>query len=70
MMTNRILSWTLAAALCLTTLGCGNTAGTDAKKETQPAASPPAAANDGSGTTAPAKPQPAEGSGTTGSGSK
>ena len=69
-MTHRILSWSLVAVLGLATLGCGNTAGTDAKKGSQPAATAPAATDDGSGTKAPAKPQPAEGSGTTGSGSK
>lgn len=69
-MTRRILSWSLVAVLGLATLGCGNTAGTGAKKGSQPAATPKAATEAGSGTTAPAKPQPAEGSGTTGSGSK
>lgn len=70
-MTHRILSWSLVAVLGLATLGCGNTADTDAKKKgSQPAATTPAAPNDGSGTTAPAKPQPTERSGTGGSGSR
>jgi len=69
-MTHRILSWSLVAVLGLTTLGCGNTGGTDAKKDSQPAVNPSAATEDGSGTKAPAEPQPTEGSGTAGSGSK
>ena len=67
-MTHRILSWSLVAVLGLATLGCGNTG--DAKKESQPAVTPPAATDDGSGTKAPAEPEPAERPGTTGSGSK
>ena len=69
-MTHRILSWSLVAVLGLATLGCGNTGGTGTKKGSQPAVTRPAADDDGSGTKAPPKPQPAEGSGTTGSGSK
>lgn len=69
-MTHRILSWSLVAVLGLATLGCGNTAGTDAKKGSQPTVTPKAATEAGSGTKALAKPQPAEGSGTTGSGSR
>jgi hypothetical protein len=69
-MTHRILSWSLVAILGLATLGCGNTGGTDAKKESQPAVTPPAATDDGSGTKAPAEPKSTEGSGTTGSGSR
>jgi hypothetical protein len=67
-MTHRILSWSLVAILGLATLGCGNTG--DAKKESQPAVTPPAATDAGSGTKAPAEPQPTGGSGTTGSGSR
>ena len=69
-MTHRILLWSFMATLGLATLGCGNTAGTDAKKESKPAATPAAAADDGSGTKAPADAQPTESSGATGSGSK
>ena len=69
-MTHRILSWSLVAALGLATLGCGNAAGTDAKKGSQPAATTPAAADEGSGTKAPAKARPAEDSEPTGSGSR
>lgn len=69
-MTHRILSWSLVSVLGLTTLGCGNTGDTDAKKESQPAVTPSAANEDGSGTKAPAEPKPTEGSGTTGSGSR
>lgn len=67
-MTHRILSWSLVAILGLATPGCGNTG--DAKEESQPAVTPPAANDDGSGTKPPAEPEPTEGSGTTGSGSK
>lgn len=67
-MTHRILSWSLVAILGLATLGCGNSG--DTKEESQPTVTPPAATDDGSGTKVPAEPEPTEGSGTTGSGSK